>query len=105
MASRHGVISEYEASKEDWTSYTERLQQHFAANEIVSEDKQRAILISVCGAETYQLLRSLLAPVKPAEKTFVQLVELMKNHLQLVIDRDKIFCRDGILPGLVHKRT
>ena len=82
MASRHGVISEFEAGKEDWTSYTERLQQYFAANEIVSEDKQRAILISVCGAETYQLLKSLLAPVKPAEKTFVQLVELMKNHLQ-----------------------
>ena len=71
MASRYGVISEFEAGEEDWTSYTERLQQYFAANEIVSEDKQRAILISVCGAETYQLLKSLLAPVIPAE-----------NHLQ-----------------------
>ena len=82
MASRHGIISEFEAGKEDWISYTERLQQYFAANDIDSEDKQRAILLSICGAATYQLLKSLLAPVRPAERTFAQLVELTKNHLQ-----------------------
>ena len=82
MASRHGIISEFEAGKEDSISYTERLQQYFAANDIDSEDKQRVILLSICGAATYQLLKSLLAPVRPAERTFAQLVELTENHLQ-----------------------
>ena len=34
------------------------------------------------GAETYQLIRSLVAPEKPKEKTFDQLVELVQEHHQ-----------------------
>ena len=82
MASKHGLISEFEAGREDWTSYTERLQQYFAANDVDSAEKQRAIFLSACGAQTYQLLKNLLAPEKPMEKSFEELVELMKNHLQ-----------------------
>ena len=83
MATRHGLLNEFEASREDWTSYTERLQQYFAANDVDSAEKQRAILLSVCGAQTYQLLKNLLAPEKPTDKSFSDLVQLMKNHLQL----------------------
>ena len=70
MAHRHGVINEFEASREDWISYAERLQQYFAANDVQSEEKQKAILLSVYGAQTYQLLKNLLTPEKPADKTF-----------------------------------
>ena len=82
MASKHGLISEFEAGREDWTSYTERLQQYFAANDVDSAEKQRAIFLSACGAQTYQLLKNLLAPEKPTVKSFEELVELMKNHLR-----------------------
>ena len=90
MASKHGLIREFEAGREDWTSYTERLQQYFAANDVDSAEKQRAIFLSACGAHTYQLLKNLLAPEKPTEKSFGELVELMKNHLQsrpLIVER------------------
>ena len=75
-------LHEFEASREDWASYAERLQQYFAANDVESEGKQRAILLSACGAQTYQLLKNLLTPEKPTDKSFVQLVQLLKDHLQ-----------------------
>ena len=33
------------------------------------------------GAKSYSLLRSLTTPDKPGNKTFVQLVKVMKDHL------------------------
>ena len=38
--------------------------------------------MSVVGADTYQLIRSLIAPEKPKEKTFEQLVKLVQEHHQ-----------------------
>ena len=38
----HGSIEEFNSSKEGWVSYTEWLEQYFAANEVVSADKQQA---------------------------------------------------------------
>ena len=81
MATRQGTFCEFDSANEDWTSYTERLQQYFMANEIVAEEKQRAILLSCCGPHTYQLIKNLAAPAKPPEKTFVEIVKLVKDHL------------------------
>ena len=39
MAVKHGTIGEFDSGIEDWTSYTERLEQYFVANN-VGEDKQ-----------------------------------------------------------------
>ena len=82
MASRYGVINEFEAAREDWTSYAERLEQYFAANDVESAEKRRAIFLSACGAQTYQLLKNLVAPEKPTERSFGELIELVKDHLQ-----------------------
>ena len=80
----HGSIEAFNVNpaNEDWISYTERLEQYFTANDIKAEeaDKRRAILLSVCGASTYQLIRNLLTPAKPTDKTFAQLVALVKDH-------------------------
>ena len=80
----HGSISSFNSSQEDWLSYTERLQQYFTANDIKDDEgsaaKKRAILLSVCGAETFRLIKSLLAPVKPETKSFQEIVELVEKH-------------------------
>ena len=75
-----GSISEFKESEDDWTSYTERLQQYFVANKVEAAERQRAILLSICGAPTYRLIRSLVAPRKPTELTFKDLVELVRSH-------------------------
>ncbi len=76
----HGSVGEFNDTVEDWTSYTERLEQYFAANDVASAAKQRAILLSGCGAPTYRILRSLVAPDKPTDKTYQDLVKLLKDH-------------------------
>lgn len=60
----------------------QKLEEYFIANDIESADKKKAILLSVVGAETYQLIRSLVAPAKPKEKSFGNLVKLVQEHHQ-----------------------
>ena len=76
----HGSIGEFDGDRETWKSYTERLTQYFTANDVKSADKQRAIFLSVCGPTTYQLIRNILAPVKPTDRSLAQLVELVEKH-------------------------
>ena len=81
MATTHGSIGEFDAGREDWVSYTERLEQYFIGNNVTVATKKRAVLFSVCGAETYKLIRNLVAPAKPTSKSFEQLVELVHTDL------------------------
>ena len=76
----HGSIGTFDGAREDWTSYSERLEQYFVGNNVTAAEKKRAILLSVCGAATYQLIRNIVAPEKPTERTFEQLVELVRRH-------------------------
>ena len=55
MATYYGKLSEFDKDKEDWTSYVERLELFFEANDIEQEEKQKAILLSSCGPSTYKL--------------------------------------------------
>ena len=78
---RHGNIGEFDVHR-DWTSYSERLLEYFTANEVEGAAKKRAILLSVVGAPTYQLIRNLVAPNKPTEHTFEELVKLVQGYYQ-----------------------
>lgn len=80
MASIVGHIDEFDSTKEDFESYCERLEQFFAANSVAG-DKQRAVFLSVVGPSTYGLLKSLLAPAKPSDKTFDELKKSLQDHL------------------------
>ena len=82
MASNHGHMGEFNNQLEDWRSYTERLQNYFIANDIKSEAKQCAILLSVCGPRTYELIRSLLSPQEPKDVSFADIVKQMTDHYQ-----------------------
>lgn len=78
----HGKLGEFTSGKEDWKSYTERLTQYFAANDIDDVAKQRAILISSCGAATYRLMKDVLSPTSPSEVAFAAIVTTMGAHFQ-----------------------
>ena len=80
----HGGIAEFDSATEDWVAYTERLDQYFIANGVDDAGKQRAILLSGCGAKAYKLIKSLIAPAKPTDKTFQQLVEIVSKHFDPV---------------------
>jgi hypothetical protein len=78
----YGRINEFDEQTEDWGQYIERLGHYFVANEIDDNGKKRAIFLSVCGSKIYKLMCDLLSPAKPGDKTFAQLAEIVKNHLQ-----------------------
>ena len=92
-----GVLSEFDAIKDDITSYIERFELYCLVNNIIHGDVKRALFLSNVGATTYKLLRS-LSDHKPLEKNFDELVQLLKNHLQpkpnVIAQRFKFFKRD-----------
>ena len=75
-----GKLTEHDPEQEEWGSYIERLEFFFTANDIEDAEKKKAILLSSSGSKTYKLFRGLTAPAKPGDKTFAELVKLMKNH-------------------------
>ena len=50
---RHGKIVEFDQSKESWDAYIKRLELYFVVNDIDDAAKKRAVLLTVCGANTH----------------------------------------------------
>ena len=59
MVTTTGQIQEFQPDVESFSSYVERVQLFFTANDI-ADDKRVAVLLSVVGSKTYSLLRSWL---------------------------------------------
>ena len=56
MSSLLGRIDEFDAAKEEWTQYVERVDHFYAANGIDDAGKKRAALLAGVGAATYRVL-------------------------------------------------
>ena len=83
MAALLGKLEPFDSDQEEWTQYVERLEQFFEANDLTGEGKaakRRATFLSVIGPAPYKLLRSLLSPAKPTDKTFEELVAVLTEH-------------------------
>eukprot|EP00731_Ephydatia_muelleri_P033808 Em0038g27a len=82
MATFLGTLGPFDPDSEDWTCYCERLEQFVGVNGIENADKKRAVLLSSCGSAVYQVIRNLVAPEKPADKSFSdrELVKLVRDH-------------------------
>ena len=90
-----GHISECVVEDERISAYLERVELYFGANDIAPE-KKVAIFLSVIGAKTYAVLRSLVAPAQPKDKPFAELKALLKAHYDpkpLVIAERFLFYR------------
>ena len=76
----HGAISAFNPAQEEWDEYIEHLQHYFTANDILAEDKRRAILLTAVGPSTYRLIRTLVVPAKVTEVSFDEIVAKAKAH-------------------------
>jgi hypothetical protein len=47
----------------------------------VDDSLKVASLLSLIGGKTYNLLRTLTSPTKPAEKSYQEIIKLMGDHL------------------------
>ena len=80
MSGYNGKIESFDKSLETWASYVECLEQYFALNDIKGE-KQVPALLTLLGRKTYNLLRNLTAPAKPADMSFKELIKLLDKQL------------------------
>ena len=81
MAVHYGTLQEFRPEVEELTTYLERVDLFFTANE-TPEAKQVPIFLNVVGATTYSLLRSLLAPANPKDKSLADLAAVLKGHFE-----------------------
>ena len=97
-----GKISQFIPSQESWSSYTERLE-YYIANDVLDPAKKKAILLTVCGSSTFQLLKNLLQPNTPDSKSYADLVDLLKNHFNptpsVIMQRFKFNRRQEKIPN------
>jgi len=89
-----GSIEAFNGKSEDWEQYMERIEQFFLANDLGEiqpadgneavrrkrQDKRKAILLSLIGPETYSLLRNLVSPEKPADKSYEEIVQTLQQY-------------------------
>ncbi|XP_072398178.1 uncharacterized protein [Diabrotica undecimpunctata] len=63
-----------------WESHVERMDFFFLANNITDPDKKKATFLNLCGPNTYEIIRSLVAPSKVSDKTYDQIIVELKKH-------------------------
>ena len=78
MAATFGELKEFSPESEI-SIYLERPTLYFTANE-VDDDKKVPILLSAMGACTYLILRDLLTPAKPQEKSLDQITQCLQQY-------------------------
>ncbi|KAJ7994080.1 hypothetical protein DPEC_G00262220 [Dallia pectoralis] len=75
-----GTLTAFDSQTQTWEEYVEVLGHFFVANEIEDGEKKRAILLSSVGSRTYSLMRTLLSPDKPGERSYGELTDLLQSH-------------------------
>ena len=75
-----GRLDEFDGSKEDWPQYIERVNHFFAANGIDNAGKKKSAFLSSVGPATYALVRNLVSPEKPGDKSYEELVTILTHH-------------------------
>lgn len=97
MSAVFGAVGPFDGTQETWDNYTERLGFFFQANGIEAAQRKKTILLSVCGASTYKLIRSLLAPTTPERAGYDDIVRKMKEHTNpkpsTVVQRFRFYSR------------
>ena len=81
-----GRVGEFNAERETFNAYVERIEMSFTANNIVETtgegstqtngvvaDRKRAIFLTKVGPEVYSTLSNLLAPAKPKDTSFTDM--------------------------------
>ena len=80
MTSLVGRVDQFDHNLEHWQQYVDRLGHFLDANGITDEGKKRSVFLTVIGPAAYRLLIRLIAPAKPGEKGYDDLVKTLTEH-------------------------
>lgn len=73
----------------------QRLSYYFEANGITDTNKKKAVLLSVCGIETFSLLKDLITPDSLQDKTFDGLLQALIQLQPLLLNDSTFTCADN----------
>ena len=111
MSTLLGKIDEFDRLKEEWPQYSECVDHFFTANGIDDADRKKSAFLAMIGPVTYALLRNLVSPDKPGDKSYVELVSLLQEHYNPTpsetVQRSRFHSRfrkqgDTVSPSSVH---
>lgn len=68
------------ANPSTWDTYSQRVKFYLEANAIEADNKKRAVFLSICGDQTFEIAKSLCAPNELGNTTFECIVELLNQH-------------------------
>ncbi|XP_077551242.1 uncharacterized protein LOC144164869 [Haemaphysalis longicornis] len=74
-----GKLSEFDPRTQNFVSYLERFELFIIAND-VKQEKVLPVFLTAIGAEAYEVLKSLVVPDAPANKTFAEVKQLLQAH-------------------------
>ena len=74
-----GNVGDFDSRTNSISSYVEHVQLYFETNS-VADDREVVVLLTVIRQKTYNTLRSLLAPARPRDKTYDELVSVLQKH-------------------------
>lgn len=77
--SRLGKIAEFDPKSQNFESYLKRFELFVQANDI-EEEKKLAVFLTVIGTEAYELLKNLVVPAAPREKTYEEANRFLTEH-------------------------
>lgn len=80
MAAMTSMVTAFDNTTQSWEEYSEMLDFFFKANNIAEPERRKAVLLSGIGAATYSLLRNLVSPALPKNKTYSQLTAELRKH-------------------------
>ena len=72
-----GRLEAFDLASDSLTAYVALLR-----SDSVEENKQVAAFLTAVGKDTYQLLRTLLTPELPKDKSFKDIVAVLKAHFE-----------------------
>ena len=81
----YGTVAMFDPKQDDWCEYIERLEHYFSANDIVSSEKRRAILLTAVGASTYRLIRTLASSSPPTPRSSRDEVEIPEVRIPVEV--------------------
>lgn len=82
-----------EGGDEDFSSYVERFNHYWKVTQIEDDSLKKSAFITALGKHPYKTLKDLLLPSSPEEKSFEDLVKVLKEHYapgsQVIAERFK----------------
>ena len=76
----HGSLSAFNPSTTNWQSYVDQLNYYFIANDIATDKKKVAVLLSLCGPATFKTICSLVDAERLKDIKYDDLVQTLSEH-------------------------